>query len=71
MNADRPILREELDRAIEIIADLVARDCTVDGGLDSMASSSYAEAMRFLRDHGKVKFEDAYGDRILAHWMKP
>jgi len=51
----------ELERVREIIADLVAQDCTRPGyadELDSRGHAAYADAMRYLAACGRVTIRD-------------
>jgi hypothetical protein len=63
-------MNEDLEEAIEIICGLVAKDCANDGELDSMCSSTYADAMRFLAKHGKIDIHSEAGRRVWARWVK-
>lgn len=58
--------REEL---IDALADCVAQSCTTDDGeLDSMALSTYADALRLLQKWGRVEVTSEYGRRVIARW---
>lgn len=61
--------RTALDDAVDIIADLVARHCERDGILDSMYSATYAEAIEFLANTGRVRITRRDGNSIIAEWV--
>ena len=63
----------ELERVREIIADLVAQDCTRHGyadELDSRGHAAYADAMRYLAACGRVTIRDEFGRRLIGHWCR-
>jgi hypothetical protein len=51
----------------EFLLDVVNQACQMSNGmLDSMALSSYAEALRYLAKHGLVEIKSEYGRRVIA-----
>ena len=66
--------QERIEQATEIIMDLVAHGCTVDTEsetwLDSMASGTYADAMRFLAERGKIEINRECGRRVIGRWKE-
>jgi hypothetical protein len=61
---------EEYERLRDILEDLVAQACTVNGELDSMATRTGAEALRYLAEIGRVKIIDEHGRRVIAKWVQ-
>lgn len=61
-----------MNKELELICDLVAQGCTcTENGktiLDSMAISTYADALRYLAEKGIVKIIDEHGRRVIAEW---
>lgn len=52
---------------LDILHDVIKTACTdTDDKLDSMAMTSYAEAMRLLAEHGRIKIKSEYGRRVIA-----
>lgn len=73
-------LRFELGNAEERIAkleamvmDVIGQGCYTDtpGELDSMALTSYADALRYLAEHGYVNIHHDVGRRVLATMLPP
>jgi hypothetical protein len=59
----------DLDEAVELVMDLVAQDCTMsDGTLDSLAMSTYTDAIYWLAQHDKVEIVHEIGGRVIARW---
>jgi hypothetical protein len=71
---DNPDEREPL---IDIIEDLVKQACWLPAELDrpamldSMALSTYANAIRFLANEGRVTITHEYGRRVIATVPEP
>jgi hypothetical protein len=61
-----------VDECVDIIEDLVNQDCLLPAEgdrpamLDSMALSTYADAIRFLAKEGRVQITHEYGRRVIA-----
>ena len=62
-----------LDDCLDIIEEVIVQCCTDESvkeastlRLDSMALSSYADALRFLAKHGRVTIVSEYGRRVIA-----
>lgn len=74
IGSDRTLARlaEERDALLEALCDVVDQHCTYDSadGLDSMALSSDADALRLLAKHGRVTILNEHGHRVLARWVK-
>jgi hypothetical protein len=51
---------------VDMIQSLVEQSC----GTDSMAISTYAEAMRFLANEGRCKIVREYGRRVFIEWLQ-
>jgi hypothetical protein len=65
-----------LEDALDILAEVIGQACDYkdDDGrtiVDSCALSSYAYAMRFLAQHGRLIIDSEAGRRIIAHWPPP
>ena len=59
-----------LDEALDLLADMVGQHCySPDGGLDSMALSANAAAMRFLTTIGRIRIEREYGRRVIGQFI--
>lgn len=62
-------LKAAVDDLMDAVADCVSQGCTMeDGTLDSLAISSYRDAILLLAQHGRVVIDHQYGRRVLAHW---
>lgn len=59
---------DEIERLRELVLDLTAQACERDGELDSMAISTYADAMRYLADLGWVTIDKQAGRRVIGRW---
>lgn len=77
LRRDRDALRTERDEALEVLVELVGRDCFVPSYkgealdvLDSMASSSHAAALRLLARAGRVVLISEHGRRVIARWAE-
>ncbi len=55
---------------IELNREIVSQNCTCSDGLDGMAISTNAEAMRFLADKGIITIEKEYGRRVIGKWTE-
>ncbi len=67
--AENRKLKAEVEDLLDIVAESIAQSCTVeDGTLDSLALSTYAEAIRLLARRGRVTIEHEYGRRVIARW---
>lgn len=76
------VSKEQFDEVLEALFDVIWQDCqreetiTLKGGkklesyFDSIAISSYAEAMRILAKHGKLKIISEYARRVIATEVK-
>jgi hypothetical protein len=65
------MMSAELIEATDLIAELVGQQCAnLDGTLDSMAISTYAEALRFLAKMSRVEITAEHGRRVLARWSE-
>ena len=73
------VLRREKEKwiplaeCLDILEDVIVQCCTDESvkdastpRLDSMALSSYADALRFLAKHGRVTIVSEYGKRVIA-----
>ncbi len=60
--------REELDSVIELVDEVVHQACWMEKEqrYDSMAISTYADALRFLEAVGVVEIISETGDRVIA-----
>ena len=56
--------------ANELIRGLVGRSCTLTGRLDSMGSSTLAEALEYLERIGAVVILRKQGDFVEAKWAE-
>lgn len=56
--------------ALEYLKDVINQACYYDGRLDSMASSAYADALRYLASIGEVEIITDFGRRVIAKWKK-
>ena len=56
----------------ELLCDVINQACLQSDNktLDSMALSSYADAMRYLADKGKLKIKKEAGRRVIAEWIE-
>lgn len=76
---EKEVIRREnekwipLEECLELLEDVVVQCCTDESikdvstpRLDSMALSSYADALRFLAKHGRVTVVSEYGKRVIA-----
>jgi hypothetical protein len=63
---------DEREPLVDIIEDLVQQACWLPAEgdrpamLDSMALSTYANAIRFLANEGRVTITSEYGRRVIA-----
>jgi len=64
-------MNDDLNEALDHLASMVANACTVGNGwLNSMASSTYADAIECLERHGRVKIVTRASSRcIIAEWV--
>lgn len=62
----------EMDSCLELLCDVVNQACLQSDGktLDSMALSSYADALRFLMKKDKVKIRTDWGRRVIGEWIE-
>jgi hypothetical protein len=59
-------LNEQLE---ESMMDMVNQSCVLpDGSIDSMAISTYADAMRFLAERKRLIIDSEGGRRVIGHW---
>jgi len=63
----------DLQECLETLEDTIVQCCTDESvknsstpRLDSMALSSYADALRFLAKHSRVSIVSEYGRRVIA-----
>lgn len=63
---------EMAERLVEALFDTIWQICYLpdDDILDSMATSSYASALRLLAELGKIKIIDEYGRRVIAKYIE-
>lgn len=64
--------KKEIEYLHELLMDLLRQSCSVDSKdesyeFDSMAISTYAEAMRHLASLGKLEIQVDVGRRVIAH----
>jgi len=59
-------LKEQLDLANSLLLDVIIQATTYDGELDSMALTSYADAMRYLGKIGLIKIDREFGRRVIG-----
>lgn len=63
--------KEKIKYLEDLILDLVYQSCKMSNGeLDSMAISTYADAMFYLESIGKVKIKEHAGRRVIAEIVK-
>lgn len=61
----------DVNEAEELLADVVNQACALsDGTLDSMALSSFADAMRYLAKLGVFQIKREAGKRVIGVWRK-
>jgi len=60
---------DELQEMVDLIRDAVAQACDNSGVLDSMAISTWADAMRLLARHGRLVIDDDKGRRVIGRWV--
>lgn len=59
----------EVEELLDAVIDCVAQGCTVENGeLDSMALSTYRDALLLLARYGRVVIDQQVGRRVIAHW---
>lgn len=59
------------EELVETLADLVAQQCQQPSGqLNSMASGTYAHAIRLLTSLGRVRIIHEAGRVVVAEWVK-
>jgi len=70
--SDLTRIAKERDELLDALCDLVDQHCTYDNadGLDSMALSADADALRLLAKHGRVTITSEHGRRVLGRWVK-
>ena len=61
-----------MDKCLELLCDVVNQACNIGGDkLDSMALSSYCDAIVYLSKKGLVEIQgDVIGRRVIAIWKK-
>jgi hypothetical protein len=60
----------EDEELLDTLADVINQACYhYGGGLDSMAISAYADGIRLLAAHGRVRITEEYGRRVIAEWI--
>lgn len=66
--ADVAGLQSEVQSLLDLIEDLTIQGCSVDEGgtVDSMALSTYAEALRLLAEKGRYEIVSEHGRRVIA-----
>jgi regulator of replication initiation timing len=65
--AEIAALKTEIEILINVLLDCIYQSCYAhDDKIDSMALSSYAEAIRLLAEYGKLKITTDYGRRVIA-----
>lgn len=71
LQADVRRLTAERDDLLDAVAYCVAQGCEGENGeLDSMALSTYRDALVLLAGHGRVVIDQQVGRRIIAHWNR-
>lgn len=69
LQADVRRLTEERDELLDAVADCVNQSCGGENGeLDSMALSTYRDAILLLARYGRVDIDQQVGRRVIAHW---
>lgn len=65
-------LQKELHEATALVVDLVDQSCAGrDGTIDSMALSTYANAMRWLAERQVIVIVGDFGRRVIGRWAGP
>lgn len=62
-------LQREKDYLVTMLMDVINQSCRDGDYLDSMAISSYALAIDYLINAGKMRKVDGYGRRIIAEFV--
>lgn len=70
-NNDAPVIAKRSEQianeAIRLLMAMVDSCCLMqDGRYDSMANSTYADALLFLAEYGHVRITRRVGDRVFA-----
>jgi hypothetical protein len=61
----------QLTEALDMLADVLAQACgQLDGRLDSMALTAYAEGIRLLHRYERVVIEEERGRRVIARFVE-
>ena len=61
--------QHEKELLLDVLSDVINQACfTKDKKIDSMATTAYAEGIRMLAEHGKVRILKEHGRRIIAEW---
>jgi len=60
-------LQAEVERLKENLLDVVLQACQSGEDIDSMAISSYADAMRILDEYGMIEIDTDHMRRVIAH----
>jgi hypothetical protein len=64
-----PDTQDIIEELLETLADVINQACSgPDGELDSMALSAYADGLRVLAEHGRVRITHEAGRRVIAEW---
>ena len=71
LQADVRRLTEERDDLLDIVAECVSQACEDDTGeLDSMAISTWRDALLLMEKNGRVEVSLRAGRRIIARWKE-
>ena len=59
---------------LDVLEDVISQACGAcgpggQGNLDSMALSAYADGIRVLAAHGRVRITSEGGRRVIAEWV--
>ena len=58
-----------ISELLETLAEVIDQACgEPDGILDSQALSAYADGLRVLAQHGRVRITEEHGRRVIAEW---
>lgn len=64
----------EIEELLDTLENVISQACGAcgpggQGNLDSMALSAYAEGIRVLAAHGRVRIIEEVGRRVIAEWV--
>ena len=65
---------EDQQELLDVLGWVINQACSgkhggTDEHLDSMALSAYADGLRLLEKHGRVRITHEYGRRVIAEWV--